>query len=74
MFEEKKAHIVASDGCIFLELWRDKDNPNVFFTHSHWQSQADLNKYRDSDLFSEVWPMTKQWFQSKAEAWSVERV
>jgi heme-degrading monooxygenase HmoA len=74
MFEEKKTAIANADGCLHLELWNDQNDKRVFFTYSHWQDESFLNKYRDSDLFAVVWPMTKQWFAAKAEAWTVEQI
>ena len=73
-FEEKKAHIRAFDGCEFLELYRDKHNTNVFFTYSYWQSEADLELYRHSNLFKGVWAKTKPLFNAKPEAWSVDKL
>jgi quinol monooxygenase YgiN len=74
MFEEKQAAIASAKGCLHLELWQDKNNERVFFTYSHWEDESYLNQYRDSDLFAMVWPMTKQWFDAKAEAWTVSKV
>ncbi len=74
MFEEKQAAIASTEGCLHLELWQDKNDKRVFFTYSHWQSEQFLNQYRDSELFAIVWPMIKQWFDAKAEAWSVAKI
>jgi quinol monooxygenase YgiN len=74
MFKEKQTAIVSADGCLHLELWNDQHDKRVFFTYSHWQNESFLNKYRDSELFAAVWPMTKQWFETKAEAWTVGTV
>ena len=70
LFEETKALIREFEGCMHLELLNDVDNPNIFFTYSHWRSVNDLNHYRDSALFAEVWPRTKVLFAAKPEAWS----
>jgi quinol monooxygenase YgiN len=70
IFEATKAKIRASNGCRHLELLRDVNNPNVFFTYSHWVDTDHLNMYRDSALFAEVWPATKVLFAAKPEAWS----
>ena len=73
-FEVVKDKIRAFEGCQFLELYRDKDNTNTFFTYSYWTSEADLENYRHSDLFKEVWAKTKPLFNAKPEAWSVDKV
>jgi len=55
-----------------LELWRDANTPNIFFTYSFWNSEDDLNAYRHSELFRKTWKETKALFSDKPEAWSVE--
>lgn len=73
-FETNKEKIRSFDGCNFLELYRDQNNTNIFFTYSYWNSEADLNKYRHSELFKEVWANTKPLFNAKPEAWSVDKL
>lgn len=73
-FEEVKQHIRNFPGNRFLELYRDKKDPSVFFTYSYWEAEEDLENYRQSDLFCEVWSFTKQLFKEKAQAWSVDKV
>lgn len=73
-FEEVKEKIRAFEGCNFLELYRDKNNTNVFFTYSYWSTEADLENYRHSSLFKSVWAETKPLFCAKPEAWSVNKL
>lgn len=73
-FHDNKENIRAVDGCEFLQLLRDKDNTNQFFTYSFWNKQEDLENYRQSDLFKSVWAKTKVLFNDKPQAWSVEKV
>ena len=73
-FHENKEKIRAVDGCYLLELLRDKDNPNIFFSYSYWSEQSDLERYRQSDLFKSVWAKTKVLFNEKPQAWSVDKV
>ncbi|WP_046758183.1 putative quinol monooxygenase [Kordia jejudonensis] len=72
MFDEKKAAIKNRKGCEFLELYQDKTNPEIFFTYSHWNHPDDLEAYRNSDLFKNVWKQTKAMFNDKPFAWSVD--
>ncbi len=60
-------------GCLHLELLRDVNDPRIFFTHSHWQRAEDLQAYRQSPVFAEVWPTVKSLFAERAEAWTVEQ-
>ena len=73
-FHQNKEKIRDFKGCLFLELYQEKDNPNVFFTYSYWDSEIDLNHYRKSELFIRVWAKTKAMFNAKPEAWSVDKV
>ncbi|MGE0561986.1 MAG: putative quinol monooxygenase [Flavobacteriales bacterium] len=73
-FNENKTLIRNFDGVEHLELFRDKNNPNIFFTYSYWKSEEYLEKYRVSDLFKSVWAKTKPLFSADAEAWSVDSI
>jgi len=72
-FNENKAAIRSFEGCKLLELYRDKNNPNQFFTYSYWDHEDHLENYRNSDLFNKVWAETKVLFNAKPEAWSVDK-
>jgi len=71
LFDERKATIRGFAGCTHLELWQDSRHPNIFFTYSHWNSEADLDHYRFSDFFKDTWGRTKALFKNKPQAWSV---
>lgn len=73
-FDGKKHLIRNFPGCEFLELYRDKQKTNQFFTYSYWKNESDLENYRNSDLFKSVWAKTKQGFNAKPEAWSVDKL
>ena len=72
-FNENKKNIRKSKGCELLELYRDKTNSNVFFTYSYWETENDLENYRNSELFKKVWSKTKILFNDKPQAWSVDK-
>ena len=67
----EKPQILAFPGCSHLEILQDVKNPSLFFTVSHWDSEASLNHYRNSDFFQGNWHTVKQWFAAKPEAWSL---
>lgn len=73
IFEENKTHIRASKGCSLLELYQDNKNPEVFFTYSYWNDDEDLEAYRNSALFTNVWAQTKVLFNNRPLAWSVHK-
>ncbi|MCV9927818.1 antibiotic biosynthesis monooxygenase [Flavobacterium sp. LS1R49] len=73
-FDNVKSKIRNAPGNSFLELYQDKDNKNIFFTYSYWETEADLENYRQSELFNTVWSFTKTLFNAKPEAWSVDKL
>ncbi len=74
LFEETKGSIRNFKGCTFLELYQDRENPSLFFTYSHWNSEEDLENYRKSAFFEEVWGRTKKLFAQTPKAWSLKKV
>ena len=74
IFDKYEDKILSFEGCVHLELLNDINTPNVYFTYSHWQEEAYLGAYRDSDLFKDVWAQTKVLFNDKPQAWSVKRI
>ena len=73
-FELMKTQIRNAPGNRFLELYQDKNNNCIFFTYSYWETEADLENYRKSALFDDVWTFTKKLFNDKPEAWSVDKL
>ncbi len=73
-FDRIKERIRNYPGCRLLELYRDREDPRVFFTYSYWNSEQDLQSYRDSDLFRDVWKETRTMFSDRPEAWSVDKI
>ena len=73
-FNQNKKMIRNFEGCSFLELYRDKKKENVFFSYSYWNTEEDLNNYRNSEFFKSVWSKTKVLFNEKPQAWSVDKI
>lgn len=73
-FEEMKEKIRNAPGNRLLELYQDRNNPDVFFTYSYWETEEDLENYRHSELFDGIWSFTKKLFNAKPEAWSVDKL
>ncbi len=73
LFEKFRPAILASTGCLEVTLHKNLDNDLQFFTISKWQSANDLEAYRKSAIFNEVWASVKPKFSSAAEAWSLEK-
>ncbi len=74
LFFDSKHLIEGMKGCNGVKLLRDKENRNVFFTYSNWESTKHLNAYRNSKTFEEIWTKTKLMFSAKPEAWSVDEM
>lgn len=73
-FELIKERVRYSPGCQFLELYSDQQDPTIFFTYSFWNDPQDLENYKKSATFGEVWPFVKTLFKDKPEAWSVDKL
>ena len=69
-----KDNIKSSEGCLHLDILQDIKHPEIFFTYSCWNSEEDLDAYRKSDFFNNIWPETKKWFAEKPMAWSTKVV
>ncbi len=73
-FEERKKEIRNQKGCTHLELLQDINSPGIIFTYSYWESEEDLNNYRQTEFFRDTWKNTKALFSNSPEAWSVEQI
>jgi len=73
-FNNNKEKIRNFNGCQLLELYRDKTQNNIFFTYSYWNTTADLENYRKSELFKLVWSTVKPLFNDRPMAWSVDKI
>ena len=74
IFEENKQKIISQKGCNCIEMLEDINDVNVIFTYSLWDYENDLNNYRNSELFKDVWSKTKILFNKKPEAWSTKKI
>ena len=74
LFNDNKELIRGFEGVEKLELYRDKNETNIFFTYSVWGNLHQLEHYRRSELFKSVWTETRIMFSEKAEAWSVDKL
>jgi len=73
-FESVRERVENQPGCSLVILYQDKKDTNLFFTYSIWDKDSDLNTYRNSDFFKDVWQETKQLFDGKPEAWSINEI
>lgn len=62
IFDASKEKIRQVPGCLHLQLLEDVNEEYVLTTYSLWETEEDLNAYRHSALFGEVWPKTKRLF------------
>lgn len=69
---ERKERIRQFEGCTYLQILQDVNNPCIIFSHSYWNSVEDLDNYRYSDFFKEIWTVSKEKFAAPPEAWSTQ--
>lgn len=74
LFNQIKPEIIKFQGCLSVELLNDIHTKTIFFTYSLWETEHDLNYYRNSKYFNSVWKEVKLLFSEKAMAWSVEEI
>ena len=73
IFVRHKHAIRDFAGCTHLELVKDINLKDCYWTLSTWESVGNLEAYRQSELFKQVWQKVKPMFREKAAAFSVEK-
>lgn len=71
VFEVAQPKIRAFPGCSHVEVCSDPADSCIRYTFSKWDSEADLDAYRYSQLFKETWAATKVHFKGKPRAYSM---
>ena len=71
IFKITQPKIAEMKGCLKVDLRQDINQPEIFFTISHWENEDGLENYRKSQLFINTWKQVKPLFITKAEAWSL---
>lgn len=71
IFQESCSKIAAFEGCQNVQIFCQANDVQTMFTISHWDSEAALELYRQSELFKFTWAKTKPLFEEKAQAWSL---
>jgi len=74
IFHQHKNAIRGVKGCTHLELLRDVQNPLSYTTLSYWENERDLDVYRNSALFRDVWARVKVLFSGPTLALSLEKI
>ena len=72
LFHAHHDAIESQPGCRGVELLTDPAHPSVRATLSRWDAESDLNAYRSSALFGEIWPATKAMFDAPPMVWTYE--
>ncbi len=70
-FDTVKDKVNNFPGCTGMKLLQDMAHPNIIMTYSHWEHPSDLENYRTSETFQQIWSTIKPSFSEKAQAWSV---
>jgi len=73
IFNKNKEAIRNFEGCTHLQLLKDLNDPNTYTTLSYWNNEESLNRYRKSELFSNVWGRVKTLFSERSQAFSLTK-
>ncbi|WP_109831775.1 putative quinol monooxygenase [Reichenbachiella versicolor] len=75
LLDEVGVKIRNQPGCTHLEILEDVHKKSHVITYSYWESEEDLNNYRNSLFFRGVWPQIKALLAKPASAnsYSVNR-
>ena len=73
IFDKHKAAIRNFPGCSHLQLLKDADDATTYTTLSYWNDLQNLEKYRKSELFGQVWGRVKTLFAERSQAFSLEK-
>ena len=71
LFYQTQSLIEDFEGCHKTNLFKISGNACQYFTISYWNTEQDLENYRASALFKDVWSQVKPLFSEKAEAWTL---
>lgn len=74
IFGKSQPKILNQPGCISVRLMKDIGPPCELYTFSEWSQAEDLERYRRSALFGQVWPVVKKMFAAPAVAWSLSTI
>ena len=74
LFYQTQALIEDFEGCQKTNLFKVTGQASQYFTISYWNTEQDLENYRTSGLFKNVWSQVKPLFSEKAEAWTLNGV
>lgn len=73
-FRETYTQIRHFEGCHHLELFQDKNEPEIVITLSRWDHEEALNNYRNSEIFRQTWAKVKPLFSAPPHAFSMELI
>jgi quinol monooxygenase YgiN len=73
VFRAAESKIRNFSGCRQMEIYRDHDRENVFYTISHWDSLQHLNDYRNSEVFHRTWEPVKELFAAAPIVYSLQK-
>ena len=71
-FPSIKNIVEGIEGCNSVILLKGQDH--TYFTYSLWNSEADLEAYRNSITFQNIWAIFKPHFVAPAQAWTTVQI
>ena len=72
-FSEFKKVVSSFEGCKSVKLLKS-NSIGIYFTISQWEQESNLDQYRTSETFKEIWNTLKPYFVERAEAWTTQEI
>jgi len=61
-------------GCKNMEILNDKEDKDVYFMYTIWDTEFKLNQYRKSEINKTLWSKLQEWSKKEPQAWTVENI
>ena len=72
LLKEIRSEVLAFKGCKYFDLLNDKNNKNIFFSYSIWESEYYHDQYVNSGFFKTIWEQVVMFLESDAQVHTVE--
>lgn len=61
-------------GCMHNDIFRDRNNDNIFYSYTIWSSEEDIERYLKSMYYKEIWGDIWDYFKKEPMAWKIDNM